>query len=84
MTEKEKNIDSINSMPFPRISKLNKAQVIGTYKFAHGVVGDLRYRAPEVIQGKAYSFKADCWSFGVILYFLLTKKHPFDYGEELI
>jgi hypothetical protein len=45
MTEKEQH----GELPFPMISKLDKAQVLGTYKFAHGIVGDLRYRAPEVI-----------------------------------
>lgn len=28
--------------------------------------------------GKPYDFKADAWSFGVIIFFLLTSKLPFD------
>ena len=43
--------------------------------------GDVRYRAPEVIQGRPYGFKADCWSFGVILFFMLCGELPFDIDE---
>lgn len=43
-----------------------------------GCLGDLRYRAPEVVMNKPYSFKADCWTFGIVLFFLMTKRHPFD------
>ena len=42
------------------------------------MMGDLRFRAPEVIQGKPYSFKADTWSVGVILFYTLTLKFPIE------
>jgi NIMA (never in mitosis gene a)-related kinase len=35
------------------------------------------YTAPEMIEGKRYSFPADCWAFGVILYQLLSLERPF-------
>lgn len=41
--------------------------------------GSLRYAAPEVINGKAYSGElADSWSLGIILFTLLAGYHPFE------
>ncbi|KAK3103691.1 hypothetical protein FSP39_021072 [Pinctada imbricata] len=41
--------------------------------------GTPAYRAPEVIRGETYSFKADVFSLGVTLYTMITQgRHPFD------
>ena len=63
----------------PRLSRLDVATVmnIDDSSFTRGCYGDLRFRAPEVLGDKPYTFKADCWSFGVITYFILTGKLPF-------
>lgn len=76
MTEAEDMIEK----SIPRISRLNKAEIIGYDCHVHGIEGDIRFRAPEVLQGKSYDFKADSWSFGIILFHLLTGKLPFDVG----
>ncbi len=34
--------------------------------------------APEVIQRKSYNHKADVYAFGIILWELITRQHPFD------
>jgi cGMP-dependent protein kinase len=44
------------------------------------VVGTPHYMAPEVITRKGYSYAADYWSLGVMLYEFLCGKVPF--GEE--
>jgi serine/threonine protein kinase len=31
-----------------------------------------------MIQRESYSYPADCWSFGIILYQLLTLERPFE------
>lgn len=36
------------------------------------------YTAPEMIQGKNYSFPADCWSFGIMIHELLALSRPFE------
>lgn len=42
-------------------------------------VGSPYYMAPEMIHGN-FTFESDCWSIGVILYEMMTGKHPF-YGK---
>jgi len=45
------------------------------------VRGTCPYMAPEIVEGKGYSFGVDVWSFGVSLHELLTGCLPFD-GES--
>jgi len=42
------------------------------------MVGTPYYISPEILEGKPYSFKADIWSLGIVLYEMCTKKPPFD------
>ena len=43
--------------------------------------GTAEYLAPEVIQGQPYSYEVDWWSFGTMLYEMLTGKRAFE-GEN--
>ena len=45
------------------------------------IIGTPHYMAPEIILGKGYSFSADWWSLGVMLYEMACGKLP--YGEFL-
>ena len=36
------------------------------------------YTAPEIIMRESYSYPADCWSLGIILYQLLSLDRPFE------
>lgn len=48
-----------------------------TYQMS-GETGSLRYMAPEVAESKPYNHKADVFSFGIILWELMSRKKPFD------
>lgn len=39
--------------------------------------GNVFYCAPEIFDGCGYNEKVDCWSIGVILYYLLSGTLPF-------
>jgi len=45
-------------------------------------LGTLLYNSPEILKGEFYSFKADIWSFGCILYELCCLRHPFQASIE--
>lgn len=43
-----------------------------------GEAGTPIYTAPEIIKGEAYSYPVDCWSFGILLYELMSLNPPFN------
>lgn len=45
------------------------------------IIGTPHYMAPEVFEGKGYSFEADYWSLGILLYEFICGKLPF--GENV-
>ena len=53
--------------------------LIGYDDLVTDCLGDVRFRAPEVIQGKPYAFMADMWSIGVIMYQMLAGSLPYDH-----
>lgn len=56
------------------------SKVINNRTFS--VIGTPQYMAPEVIMGKGYTFYADMWSLGIILFEFMCGSVPFGAVEE--
>jgi NIMA (never in mitosis gene a)-related kinase len=54
-------------------------QVESTLKSLSTFTGTPIYMSPEILSGSSYSFPADIWSLGCVLYELMTLDHPFSY-----
>lgn len=62
-----------------KIGDLGVARILGTEShFARTLCGTPYYLSPELCENKPYNEKSDVWACGVILYELITGKHPFD------
>jgi len=44
----------------------------------NNIYGVMPYVAPEVLKGKSYTKEADVYSFGMVMYFVATRKKPFN------
>ena len=62
-----------------KIMDFGLAKLAGSTKITKigTTVGTIEYMSPEQAQGNEVDHKTDIWSFGVVLYELLTSKTPF-------
>ncbi|XP_014771973.1 calcium/calmodulin-dependent protein kinase type IV [Octopus bimaculoides] len=60
-----------------KIADFGLSKIMTTSTLSMSMCGTPSYCAPEVLQGSMYSFPADIWSAGVILFILLVGYEPF-------
>lgn len=65
---------------YPKLIDLGTAKILNGRTFT--IVGTPHYMAPEVISGKGYTYFADIWSIGVMLYEFIFGGVPFGEDEE--
>lgn len=61
----------------PGTTVVNKS-MIEQQPIVEGCCGNLLYTAPEVIDQGGYDHKADIFSLGVLIYWLLTSEYPYE------
>ncbi|KAF7088257.1 hypothetical protein CFC21_091383 [Triticum aestivum] len=66
-----------------KVADFGVARVKDTSGVMTAETGTYRWMAPEVIEHKPYDHKADVFSFGIVLWELLTGKIPYDYLTPL-
>ena len=58
------------------------SKIIGNNEKTNESYGSFFYFPPEVLNNQSYNYKIDIWPFGIIIYYLLFKKFPFENGNE--
>ena len=66
----------------PKLVDFGLAKMIGPNEKADEPFGTLGYVAPEVLKKEPYSFTCDLWSYGCIIYALLSGSLPFDHESQ--
>lgn len=66
----------------PKVVDFGLAKIIGPNETATEPFGTLGYVAPEVLKKQPYSFSCDVWSFGCIIYAMLSGSLPFDHESQ--
>ena len=69
------NDKTLYNLPFIKIIDFGTAKIYEN-EYENLIIGTLFYMAPEVLN-KQYNEKCDMWSLGVVMYYLFTKKFPF-------
>lgn len=58
------------------------SRVLGKDEYSLDPYGSLCFKAPELINHRAYNFKVDVWAVGVTIYYLIFKVLPFEKGNK--
>ena len=60
----------------------NAVRIENSGSYIGSSYGSLKTMAPEVILNNKFSFDSDIYSLGICIYYALTGKYPFDYGNN--
>jgi Ca2+-binding EF-hand superfamily protein len=61
-----------------KIIDFGLSKVLGNYETTNDCLGTIYFTSPEVLKQDKYNNKVDVWSLGIILYFLVYGRVPYD------
>lgn len=67
-----------DSMQKPRIVDFGLSQIVCYNEFLTEPYGTYFYASPEIHNKTKYNKATDIWSFGILLYYILTGEYPFE------
>ncbi|KAI9097275.1 hypothetical protein DFS34DRAFT_116130 [Phlyctochytrium arcticum] len=68
---------TVPPLPILKLADFGFARALPQQSLASTLCGSPLYMAPEILRGDRYDAKADLWSFGAILYEMVTGRPPF-------
>jgi len=68
--------------PEIKITDFGLSKIVGPKETSKEPFGTLSYAAPEILQGLPYNKAVDIWSFGIILFLILSGCLPFDDDDD--
>ena len=68
--------------PEIKITDFGLSKIVGPKESSKEPFGTLSYAAPEILQGLPYNKSVDIWSFGIILFLILSGCLPFDDDDD--
>lgn len=71
-----------SNQAIPKLVDFGLAKMIGPNEKADEPFGTLGYVAPEVLKKEPYSFSCDLWSYGCLIYALISGSLPFDHESQ--
>jgi serine/threonine protein kinase len=77
----------LNSRHEPFVADFGFARRIDAFSELTPSIGSCRFIPPEVLRGPPYGYKADVWSFGMLMYNIVTGEIPYQelkYEREVI
>ena len=73
-----------SELPTIKLADFGLSKLVGPEEMLYAPCGTLAYVAPEVLTLAGYTWKADMWSIGVIVYLMLRGKLPFDSNNKRV
>lgn len=72
----------LDNLQKPRICDFGLSQIINHNQFLNESYGTYYYASPEIHNKSKYNKATDIWSFGVLLYYILTADMPFEKNKD--